>query len=117
MLLLLFVVLLNLEGLVLGMGGYLTTYYVLGGDLQKAAVLQGIGGSASSVLGLLSIPFFGWLATRYGKERSLFCIVLGQIAMAASILVFYNPSYPWLVIIPAALNGPLVAGHGPWFQR
>lgn len=108
--LLLFILLLNLEGLVMGMGGYLTTYYVLGGDLKQAAFLQGIGGTASTFLGLLSIPFFGWLAGRYGKERSLFFIVLAQIAMAASILVFYNPNYPWLVIIPAALNGPMIAG-------
>lgn len=108
--LLLFILLLNLEGLVMGMGGYLTTFYVLGGDLKQAAVLQGIGGTASTFLGLLSIPLFGWLAGRYGKERSLFFIVLAQIAMAASILVFYNPDYPWLVVIPAALNGPMVAG-------
>ncbi|MEX0324904.1 MAG: MFS transporter [Puniceicoccaceae bacterium] len=105
-----FILLLNMEGLVMGMGGYLTTYYVLGGDLKQAAYLTGIGGTASMILALLSIPFFGWLAGRVGKERSLFFIVLAQIAMACSILVFYNPNYPYLVLIPAALNGPMVAG-------
>lgn len=106
----LFILLLNLEGLVMGMGGYLKTYYVLGGDLELAAKFAGIGGSASSILALLSLPFFGWLSRRVGKERSLFIVVLAQIAMAASILVFYNPNYPYLVLIPHILNGPMLAG-------
>lgn len=106
----LFILLLNFEGLVMGMGGYLKTYYVLGGDLEKAALYQGMGGSASAVLALLSLPFFGWLARRYGKERALFFIVVAQVVMATSILIFYNPNYPYLVLIPAILNGPMHAG-------
>ena len=75
-----------------------------------AALYTGMGGSTASVLGLLSLPFFGWLSSRVGKERSLFIIVVAQIVMAASILVLYNPRYPHLALIPMALNGPMLAG-------
>lgn len=107
---LIFILLLNLEGLFMGMGGYLGTYYVWQGDLKQAAILQGVVGTSSMILGILSLPLFGWLARRYNKERSLLLVVFGQIAMALSILVFYNPNWPWLMIVPGTLNGILFAG-------
>jgi len=110
MMMLLFILFLQIEGLFFGMAGYIGTFYVWGGDTVKAAVLQGTAGTLSMVLGLASLPLFGYLARRFGKERSLFLVVLGQIIMAASILVAYNPSYPWLMLIPWVFNGFLSAG-------
>lgn len=107
---LIFILLLNLEGLVMGMGGYISTYYVWGGDLKQAAIYQGIAGTTSMFLGLASLPLFGYLAGRFGKERSLLIVVIGQILMAASILVCYNPGLPWLMLFPHMLNGLLMAG-------
>lgn len=107
---LLFIFTMNLEGLVMGMGGYISLYYVFGGDKVFAAMFAGIMGTIGGVLNLLSIPFFGWLARRYGKERSLVFVLLAHIGMAASILFCYNPAHPWLVAIPGILNGILSAG-------
>ncbi len=100
----------NLEGLVMGMGGYISLYHVFGGDKVFAATLNGISGALAAILGMASIPFFGWLATRFGKERSLLIVTVSHIAMAGSIWFCYNPSHPWLVLIPNVFNGVLVAG-------
>ncbi len=107
---LMFIFTMNLEGLVMGMGGYISLYYVFGGDKVFAAPFAGIIGTVGGVLNLLSIPFFGWLAQRFGKERSLVFVLIAHIAMAGSILVCYNPAHPWTVAIPGILNGILSAG-------
>lgn len=100
----------NLEGLVSGMGGYIALYYVFEGDKVFAATFQGISGTIGAILGMLSIPFFGWLAIRFGKDRSLLVVTGAHIIMAGSILVCYNPDFPWLVMIPGVLNGVLTTG-------
>lgn len=110
LMMLLIIFTMNLEGLVTGMGGYITLYYVFGGDKIFAATFHGVAGTLSSVLGLMSIPFFGWLARRYGKEKSLLTVTVCHILMAASIWVCYNPAFPWLALFPIVLNGALIAG-------
>ena len=98
----------NLEGLVTGMGGYISLYYVFGGDKVFAATFAGITGMIGGVVGLLCAPLFGWLAIRLGKERGLLVVTAIHIAMAISILFLYNPAHPWLVAVPAILNGAMV---------
>lgn len=105
-----FVFLLSMEGLVLGMGGYLTTYYVWGGDLVKAATFGGIGGTTAAILGFLTLPAFRYLATRWGKDKALLLVFGGQILLAISTLFVYNPNYPWAAIVPWMLSGILMTG-------
>ena len=100
----------NLEGLVVGMGGYISLYHVFGGDKVFAATFSGVAGTIGGFLGFFSIPFFAKLATRYGKERALLVVTTAPIVMAGSIWFCYNPAYPWLAIIPNLLNGLLVGG-------
>jgi glycoside/pentoside/hexuronide:cation symporter, GPH family len=99
----------NLEGLVVGMGGYITLYYVFGGDKVFAATFGGITGTIGSFLGLAAAPLFGWLAMRFSKERALLAVTAIHILMAISILFFYNPAHPWLAAIPNILNGVMVS--------
>jgi GPH family glycoside/pentoside/hexuronide:cation symporter len=98
----------SLEGLVVGMGGYISLYYVFGGDRVFAATFGGITGSIGGILGLLGAPFFGWLAMKVGKERGLLVVTVIHMLMAFSILFLYNPAYPWLAAVPAILNGVMV---------
>lgn len=99
----------NLDGLVIGMGGYISLYYVFEGDKAFAAMLMGISGTTGGIIGLICAPMFGLIAQRIGKERALMIVVSIQVAMALSVLVFYNPAYPWLAAIPAMLAGPMSA--------
>lgn len=131
LLMLAFILTMNLEGLVTGMGGYITLYHVFGGDKIFAATYTGIAGMAGGILGLISIPFFGSLAKRYGKERSLLVVTACHIVIALTILGFYNPDflkwlsqlparlglapkdwsfdYRWLAMVPGVFNGLLIA--------
>lgn len=126
-----FIFTMNLEGLVTGMGGYITLYHVFGGDKIFAATYTGVAGMVGGVLGLFSIPVFGALANRFGKERSLLLVTVCHIIIALTILGFYNPDflqwlaslparaglapaegkidYRWLAMVPGALNGLLIA--------
>lgn len=99
----------NLEGLVVGMGGYISLYYVFGGDKVYAATFLGVTGTIGGVVGLLSAPFFGHIAQRIGKERALLVVTAIHCLMAFSILVFYNPNHPWLAAIPGILAGPMLS--------
>lgn len=100
----------NLEGLVMGMGGYISLYYVFGGDQVFAATFSGVAGTIGGFLGFFSIPLFGKLANRYGKERSLLVVTVAHIVMAGSIWICYNPNYPWLAVLPGLINGILMGG-------
>lgn len=104
------ILVMNVEGLIMGMGGFLMVYYACGGDTILAAKISGTGGSLSGVLGLFSIPLFSWIANRYGKEKSLFVVVAAGGLLALGVLVFYNPAMPWLVVIPMSLGGPFLTG-------
>lgn len=98
----------NLEGLVTGMGGYISLYYVFGGDKVFAATFHGITGMIGGCIGLIAAPAIGWLAMKKGKERALLFITAIHILMAFSILFLYNPAYPWLAAVPYILNGAMV---------
>lgn len=98
----------SLEGLVVGMGGYISLYYVFGGDKLFAATFNGITGTIGGILGLAGAPLFGFLAMRWGKERALLLVTAIQMLMAISILFLYNPAFPWLAAIPMILNGVMV---------
>ncbi|MEX0331406.1 MAG: MFS transporter, partial [Puniceicoccaceae bacterium] len=97
----------NLESLVVGMGGYISLYYVFGGDKVFAASFMGFAGTAGGFIGLACAPLFGGLAKRIGKEKALLVVTAIHILMVLSVLVFYNPNYPMLAAIPAVLAGPM----------
>jgi GPH family glycoside/pentoside/hexuronide:cation symporter len=98
----------NLEGLVLGMGGYISLFYVFGGDKIFTATFAGITGMIGGFIGLVCAPFFGWLAMKFGKERALLIVTAIHILMAVAILFLYNPAHPWLAAVPMILNGAMV---------
>lgn len=98
----------SLEGLVVGMGGYISLYYVFGGDKVFAAGFHGVTGMIGGVVGLLAAPLFGWLAIQWGKERALLLVTVIHVLMAISIVFFYNPAHPWLAAVPMILNGAMV---------
>ncbi len=98
----------SLEGLVVGMGGYISLYYVFGGDKIFAATFGGVTGTIGGFVGLACAPLFGRLAMMWGKERALLLVTLIHVLMAFSIVFLYNPNYPWLAAVPAILNGAMV---------
>ena len=89
------------SSLVGSLGLYLNIYYVHGGDLGQASIVQGLQSTAMLVPGILSVPFWAWVSEKVGKRHALaFTIMLGFIG---NILIYfcYTPAYPYLQILPA----------------
>lgn len=96
--------------LVQGQMFYLRTFYALKGDTVFSAQLTGIEGTASMVIGVLSIPLFQWLCKRIGKRETL--TVSTVMILAATWLSWftYNPAYPWLALVTGILLSPGYTG-------
>jgi GPH family glycoside/pentoside/hexuronide:cation symporter len=96
--------------LVQGQMFYLRTYYALEGNTVLAGQLQGVEGTLSMVLGILSIPAFAWLTRRIGKKETL-VISTVMILVATWLSWFtYNPEYPWLSLVTGTLLSPGYTG-------
>jgi len=96
--------------LVQGQMFYLRTYYALGGDVKFSALLQGYEGTASMILGIISIPFFQWLCTKYGKKETLM-LSTGWMLVATWVSWFtYNPANPWLSMVVGLMLSPGYTG-------
>ena len=85
------------------LGSYIPIFYVFGGDKAAGARLLGINGTVWAVTGLLAVFPLDWISRRLGKRTTL-TAAISLIALAqASKLVCYNPSYPYLIVIPTVL--------------
>lgn len=83
------------------LGFYLNIYYINGGDLQKAGIIQGLKSTATLVPGILSVPLWAWISEKIGKKRALGMTIL--LGFVANLLVYfcYTPRFPYLQIVPA----------------
>lgn len=98
-------------GTVLGaFGSYITVYYLYAGEAAAGSMLLGISGTASSVVGLVTILIINRYFRHTDKREVLLVCVLLSLIGWISAIVFITPANPWLSLIPAALNGPAQAG-------
>jgi GPH family glycoside/pentoside/hexuronide:cation symporter len=82
---------------------YVIIYYVFGGDQQRGAEYAGYAGTVGAVSTFLIIFFITWLATRVGKKRA-FYVSTGLSMVGYAMKWFcYDPTRPWLVLLPAPL--------------
>jgi GPH family glycoside/pentoside/hexuronide:cation symporter len=83
------------------LGLYLNIYYVNGGNVHTAGIIQGWKLTAMMALGILCIPVWVWLAEKIGKNRALgLTIAMGFVT---NILIYfcYTPKHPYLQILPS----------------
>ncbi|NWK54183.1 MFS transporter [Verrucomicrobiaceae bacterium N1E253] len=82
---------------------YITIFYLYGGDKAAAGPLLGINGTIWAVTGLLAVFPLNWVGRSLGKKWTL-ALAIGLMSLAQlSKIVCYNPSSPYLVIIPTVL--------------
>jgi GPH family glycoside/pentoside/hexuronide:cation symporter len=88
------------SSLVSSLGLYLNIYYICGGDIKTASVIQGIKSTVIFIPGLLSVPFWAWACEKIGKKAALRCTII--MGLIANILVYfcYTPAHPYLQILP-----------------
>jgi len=89
------------NALVSGFGGYVTIYYLYGGDKAASSVLMGYFGTVIAVVGLLGIYPMNWLSGRIGKRKTVMLFLVIISLGSLSKFWCYNPTHPYLSLIPA----------------
>ena len=82
---------------------YVIIYYVAGGNQNLGAEYAGYAGSVGAVSTFVVITIVTWLGTKIGKRRAFFVSTIIAMVGYALKWVCYNPSHPWLVVLPAPL--------------
>ncbi|MEN9509791.1 MAG: hypothetical protein RLZZ621_2354 [Gemmatimonadota bacterium] len=82
---------------------YVIIYYVFGGDQARGAEFAGYAGTLGAVSSFVAISIVAWLATRVGKHRALMVSTLLSVVGYLLKWVCYDPSRPWLLLVPAPL--------------
>ena len=85
------------------LGSYIPIFYIYGGDKVAGATLLGINGTVWAVTGVLAVFPLNWISPRLGKRKTLTIAILLMVLAQASKIVCYNPTYPYLVLIPTVL--------------
>ncbi|MFO7574610.1 MAG: MFS transporter [Bacteroidales bacterium] len=85
------------------LGSYIPIFYIFGGDKVAGAYLLGINGTIWAVTGLLAVFPLNWLSPKLGKRNTLIVAIMLMVTAQLSKIVCYNPSHPYLIIIPTIL--------------
>ncbi len=85
------------------LGSYIPIFYVFGGDKVAGAYLLGINGTVWAVTGVLAVFPLNWISPKIGKRSTLVIAILLMVLAQLSKIVCYNPTYPYLIIIPTVL--------------
>ncbi len=82
---------------------YVIIYYVCAGDQELGARWAGWAGTVGGFANFAVVAFVAWLGTRIGKRHAFFVSTGVSMLGYALKWVCYNPSAPWLVVVPAPL--------------
>lgn len=94
------------------LGYYTTVYYVCRGDVTLATQWNSAMGVAGMCFGLAGIPFFAWVARRWGKRNALACVLAMAVAAFIGDWWLYNPALPALQLL--ATGFVAFTGAGFW---
>jgi GPH family glycoside/pentoside/hexuronide:cation symporter len=84
-------------------GSYIPIFYVFGGDKVAGAYLLAINGMIWAITGVLAVFPLNWISPKLGKRNTLTIAILLMCLAQLSKIVCYNPSHPYLIIIPTML--------------
>jgi len=82
---------------------YISIFYIYGGDKVAAGPLLGVNGTVWGLTGLVAVFPLVWLDKRLGKRNALVSAILLMCGAQLSKIVCYNPSHPYLVLIPTVM--------------
>jgi glycoside/pentoside/hexuronide:cation symporter, GPH family len=85
------------------LGSYIPIFYIYGGDKVAGATLLGIQGTIWAITGVLAVFPLNWISPKLGKRKTLSIAILLMCLAQLSKIICYNPSFPYLVIIPTVL--------------
>ena len=82
---------------------YVVIYYVFGGNQELGARYTGYAGTLGAISTFGVIALVTWLATRIGKKKAFFFSTGVSMVGYALKWFCYDPTRPWLVLVPAPL--------------
>jgi hypothetical protein len=85
------------------LGSYIPIFYVFGGDKVAGAYMLAINGTIWAITGVLAVFPLNWISPKLGKRNTLTIAILLMCLAQLSKIVCYNPTYPYLIIIPTFL--------------
>ncbi len=85
------------------LGSYIPIFYVFGGDKDAGATMLGINGTVWAITGVLAVFPLNLISPKLGKRNTLTISIILMCLAQLSKIVCYNPSYPYLIIIPTVL--------------
>jgi GPH family glycoside/pentoside/hexuronide:cation symporter len=94
------------------LGYYATIYYVCQGDVVQGAKWNTAMGLAGMAFGFAGIPFFWWIARRFGKRAGLACVLVLAICAFIGDWWLYDPERPYLQLF--ACGFVAFTGAGFW---
>jgi GPH family glycoside/pentoside/hexuronide:cation symporter len=86
-----------------GFANYIMIYYLFDGVKSQASQIMGINGTAWAVAALVAVFPMAWCSRHLGKARTVQLFILLMVAGCLLKIVCYNPTYPWLTLIPTIL--------------
>jgi GPH family glycoside/pentoside/hexuronide:cation symporter len=88
---------------VAALGQYVNFYYIKGGQLAEASIIEGWKSTVTAVVGVLSLPFWTWVSQKLDKTKTLMLLLGLAIAGQISKIVCLDPRWPYLQLIPAIM--------------
>lgn len=83
---------------------YINTFYTFGGNVDKAAILQGVIVTCFALANAASLPFVAKLSTRLGKKGTLKLAFTVQAVAGASTWFMIRPDLPYLQLVALILH-------------
>lgn len=89
---------------VVSLGQYINIYYVNGGEIADASVIDGWRYTTIVIVGILSLPVLTWLSEKFDKK--VLAIIMLSLSIVGQLLYYVclNPELPYLQLIPAAIQ-------------
>lgn len=88
-----------------GLGFYMNTYYIYGGDTKAASVLIGWIGTVSLITTIVFTPVVSKMAKRYGKKNIFVAGIIWAMVRSIAQWFLLTPTAPYLGLVNAALMG------------
>lgn len=85
------------------LGSYIPIFYIFGGDKLLGAEILGINGTVWAVTGMVAVFPLNIISPKLGKRKTLIIAIALMILAQLSKIVCYNPTYPYLIVIPTVL--------------
>ena len=92
--------------MVQSLGVYVIVYHIYFGDTAAAAILTGLWGTVYQVTTIAALPVITAMARRIGKVGTMYVCLFTLLLGSASKWFTFDPRWPYLVLISAALLGP-----------